>query len=179
MSVPLFDPDIEYAYQCVEWILQQITNANGYYTDGAVVGREQDPRALVKDRQEDYNDKMVALTIVHVNRVRDSDHSVGGVDAWKVTFNVLGLTTLAVEEDQAAKPLLLKQKVFRIENDIRIAFGKNRHFVASAAAVNAPNRPRVSDFRVNAFFHANKTLHPDAAFAAICTLILKEVAGVN
>lgn len=185
MPLPLDLPAIEHppaltrAYRCIEWVLNQINQADGYRTNGFVVSRGSDPRAIRADRNAEYEEKMAAATIVHVNRIKDPTGKAGinGRRRWFVTFNIIVLASLSKDEatptDPLVIPLVVQDKAFEIEDDIQRAFEQDFGLQAASLALGTP-RPIVTLLQVDAIMHGSLTTWPDIRFAVNASFLLDE-----
>jgi hypothetical protein len=184
MPAPTDPTALNTAYRCIEHQLNQITHANNYRRNGLVVGRSRDVRKLREDQSDEYEDKLAAASILHVARVRDTTASISGRIRWIVTFNIVCLVTLSVEEDEAAdepgstlaeQDKIVEETATDIEDDLMRSL-RSLNFVTTSTALGLP-RPTVIGLQVDSFLHGAPLAWPDHRFVANCSFLLDERDG--
>jgi hypothetical protein len=174
MAAPSQPTAFEKAFDCVEWMLQQVNNANGFRTDGILVDRAMDPRQLRQNKTDEYEQKLAAVTLVPVSRIQDRTKSIGGRVVWDVTYQVRALVTLSAEEalnndpsdSAAAKARKLDEKCWDLQDDIWRCLRRYYDFSAPAAALGI-SKPVVINHQAGQFLSgtpaavARRTLRRD------------------
>lgn len=87
-------------FDCVQWQLQRISVANGFYTDHVCVDRSRDPRVLYQDKATEYR-KYGALVRIKKADARLDSRTLGGTKRKHQHFELYCLQNLATEQDRA------------------------------------------------------------------------------
>lgn len=180
MAAPTTPTELERTFDLLELALNRITHANGFRTDGVLVDRSRDPRAIRQNKPELYERYQCALTLCRAKRTLDRAKSIGR-HVWDCHFDVLGIRTMRRAEDDAGRKL--DELAADLQDDIRVALwqftapGAGGNFVALAAANGISPAPTITGMTVTDVLEDEGVNWPDCHFVVSCYFRMEERFG--
>jgi hypothetical protein len=137
MSAPTTQTNLDKISACVAYCLGQITQANGFYTDGIVVDRGKDPTNFSEDKLSEFRERMVLIGIGTGTRTADPSRT-GGVRRYFYTFPLLCFRRGSKDDlDADGGRKTLDRLLFEVLEDIDNSI-EDRQIKAAAATLGFP-----------------------------------------
>jgi hypothetical protein len=114
MPAPLELPNQARILRGVEWLLQRITHANDFYTDGLVLDRDRDPTSFLQNRPREYAERYNAGVILRLGeRKLQRERAPLGQHRWRQTLYFYCVRTITDRTGLALTDLeaMLKEDV--------------------------------------------------------------------
>lgn len=176
MAAPADKTDLERVMDCLAWALGRISHANGFRTDGVLVGRARDPRVLRESLPEQYERYQCALTVTRAQRKLDRARSLGR-HVWDCTVTLFGIRTMTQAEDAAGRNL--DALASDLQDDVRRAVRKLGDPTSGASLVEAAaalgfTRPRANAIVLDEVHEDEGANFPDAHFVCVVYFRMEE-----